>query len=122
MRAVLLVTGTTVTTPRPSRVAVELAWSLLTMIAGRRLFASLPRDGSRSMIRISPRRIGDPVADRVVPQLVLACGFPLLPRCGVVALEVRMTEQAHGVMQGRGAGRETCRFHVFVENRDVLGR
>ena len=51
------VTGTTVITPRPRRSAVVLAPSLLTMTAGRGVFASAPRDGSRSTSRISPRRI-----------------------------------------------------------------
>src|SRR5919109_989641 len=51
------VTGTTVTTPRPSRVAVMFAPSLLTITAGRRLAVSAPRVGSRSTILISPRRI-----------------------------------------------------------------
>ena len=39
-REMLLVSGTTVTTPRPNLAAVALARSLLTMIAGRRLSAS----------------------------------------------------------------------------------
>jgi len=39
----LPVTGTTVTTPRPSRSAVSFARSLLTITAGRRFSASLPR-------------------------------------------------------------------------------
>ena len=51
------VTGTTVTTPRPRRVAVMFAPSLLTMIAGRRLFASEPIAGSKSTLWISPRSI-----------------------------------------------------------------
>jgi len=52
----LLVTGTTVSTPRASRAAVALARSLLTVTAGRRLSVSLPRVGARSVSRISPRR------------------------------------------------------------------
>ncbi len=51
------VTGTTVITPRPSRTQSAFAPSLLTTTAGRRLFASAPRVGSRSTRRISPRRI-----------------------------------------------------------------
>jgi hypothetical protein len=43
----LEVTGTTVTTPRPRRVAVAFTASLLTMTAGRRLAASEPT--ARSM-------------------------------------------------------------------------
>jgi hypothetical protein len=41
--AVLLVTSTTVTTPRPRHVAVALALTLPRMTAGRWLFASLLR-------------------------------------------------------------------------------
>ena len=52
---------TVVTTPRPSRAAVALARSLLTMTAGRRLFASPGRAGSRSVRRISPRSINESV-------------------------------------------------------------
>ena len=62
IRIVLLVTGTTVTTPRPSLEAAALARSLLTTIAGRRLFASLPRVGSRSTSRTSPAALVSPSA------------------------------------------------------------
>lgn len=41
--SVLLVTGTTGTTPRSRRIAAALALSLLTITAGRRMFAALPR-------------------------------------------------------------------------------
>jgi hypothetical protein len=47
----LEVTGTTVTTPRPRRVAVALAASLLTTTADRVLLASHPRVGSRLTAR-----------------------------------------------------------------------
>lgn len=72
IRSVLLVTGTTVTTQRPSRAAIEFARSLLTISAGRRLLASLPRAGSRSASRISPRSIGDPVGRGHTPRRVVA--------------------------------------------------
>ncbi|AAK44696.1 Putative uncharacterized protein [Mycobacterium tuberculosis variant bovis] len=55
--SVLLVTGTTGTTPRSRRIAAALALSLLTITAGRRIFAALPRAGSRSTCQISPRSI-----------------------------------------------------------------
>ena len=45
IRAVLLVTGTTVTTPRPSRAAIALARSLLTITAGRRRVGLAPPPG-----------------------------------------------------------------------------
>src|ERR1700749_1299830 len=56
MRAVLEVTGTTVTTPRPRRVALALAASLLTTTAGRVVLASELRAGSKLTVTISPRR------------------------------------------------------------------
>src|SRR5580658_5922010 len=88
MRAMFVVTGTTVTTPRPKRAAVTLAPSLLTTTAGRRLLASAPRTGSRSTRRISPRRIGpeaigpeaigpEAIADDHVPGLGFAGLLPL---------------------------------------------
>ncbi|CNL47644.1 Uncharacterised protein [Mycobacterium tuberculosis] len=55
--SVLLVTGTTGTTPRSRRIAAALALSLLTITAGRRIFAALPRAGSRSTCQISPHSI-----------------------------------------------------------------
>ena len=84
----MLVTGITVTTPLPRRVAVALALSLLTTTAGRRLSASLPREGSKSATRISPLSTSQPVAECGLPNLVLAGFGPLLPGFRVVTLEV----------------------------------
>ena len=55
IRVTFDVTGTTVMTPRLRRDAVMFAPSLLTITAGRRLLASEPRTGSKSICRISPR-------------------------------------------------------------------
>jgi hypothetical protein len=63
------VTGTIVTMPRPKRSAVAFARSLLTITAGRRLLASAPSTGSRSVRRISPRRIREPVCQGGFPRL-----------------------------------------------------
>jgi len=63
-RAVFEVTGTTVITPRPSRSAVRFAPTLLTTTAGRRLFASALRAGSKSTMQISPRRTLTPTRRR----------------------------------------------------------
>jgi heptaprenyl diphosphate synthase len=52
---VWLVSGTTVTTPRPRVRTAPLRPSLLTITTGRRSLASDPRCGSRSAYRISPR-------------------------------------------------------------------
>lgn len=72
MRAVFEVTGTTVMTPRLSRVAVALAASLLTTTAGRLLLASEPRAGSRLTVTISPRRIQLPRPSAVTASQALA--------------------------------------------------
>ncbi len=103
-RVTLLVMGTTVTTPRPKRAAVALARSLLTTIAGRRLSASLPRAGSRSISRTSPRRICEPVAHCALPRGSLPRGPPALPRCGVVPLQIGVPKEADGMPEGRRAG------------------
>jgi len=94
-------TGTTVTTPRPRRSAVPFARSLLTMTAGRRLFASPPRTGSRSNRRISPRRIGQPVGARGLPGFRLAGGLPFLPGGGVILLEIGITQQPNRKLDRR---------------------
>src|ERR1035441_9195409 len=72
MRGVFEVTGTTVTTPRPSRVAVALAASLLTTTAGRVLLASDPRAGSRVTGAVSPRRIQLPRPAAIAASQALA--------------------------------------------------
>src|ERR1017187_9417752 len=76
MRAVLEVTGTTVTTPRPRRVAVALAASLLTTTAGRVLVASDPRAGSRLIVTISPRRTQFPRPSAAAESQALASSEP----------------------------------------------
>lgn len=66
------VRGTTVAIPRPMRSTAAFDPSLLTITAGRSVFASLPRDGSKSTHRTSQRRIviqagrGVPVPERFV--------------------------------------------------------
>src|ERR1035437_7346686 len=72
MRAVFEVTGTTVTTPRPRRVAAVLAASLLTRAAGRGLLASDPRAVSRLAVTISPRRIQLPSPSAIAASQALA--------------------------------------------------
>src|SRR5664279_2054229 len=102
-RLTLLVTGTTVTTPRPSRAAVAFALSLLTITAGRRLLDSLPRTGSRSTSRISPRRIGQSVRGHVLPGSLVTGRRPLFPGARVVDVELHPTQQEHRLVQGRRA-------------------
>src|SRR5579884_1753610 len=101
----LLVTGTTVITPRPSRAAVALARSLLTITAGRRLLASLPRTGSKSTCQISPRRIPEPVVRGVLPNLVLAGCRPLRPSFVVVIFQSGVAEHTNRTLQTRGPRR-----------------
>src|SRR4051794_2758240 len=122
-RATLLVTGTIVTTPRPRRAATALARSLLTSTAGRRLFASLPRTGSRSTSRISPRRIGHAVRGCRLPRRLLTGGLPLLPRSGVVMLEIGLPQQPQCVLDDRRPALETRGAGVLVQEGDlVLGQ
>lgn len=78
-------TGNTVITPRPSHAALALARSLLTITTGRRVVAALPRGGSKSVKRISPRSFEEPVRGG---------GFP--GRC------IRVLEL--GVVGGRSTG------------------
>src|SRR3954464_13554324 len=116
----LLVTGMTVTTPRCRRAAVALAWSLLTMIAGRRLAASFPSTGSRSTSRTSPRSIVQPVAHGDFPRLALAGRLPLLPRRGVVLAQIGVAQQTHGVLQCGRSRSQSGRPDVLVQGGDVF--
>ena len=63
----------------PGRSAVPFAPSLLTMTAGRRLVASVPRTGSKS--RRAPRLVAfrAAVIDCLVPDVGIALSGPLLP-------------------------------------------
>src|SRR5690348_10297867 len=122
----LLVTGTTVTTPRPSRAAVAFARSLLTTTAGRCLFASLPRAGSKSTCQISPRSITETVVCRRVPERIVAVVGPFSPGVAVVVLEFGMPEHADGATKGRRPRRQpgaldVCvqRFHIFFGKADT---
>src|SRR4029453_5660441 len=92
-----------VTTPRPRRAAVALARSLLTITPGRRLFASLPCAGSRSIRRISPRSIGHPVCDGPLPEGLFAGCLPLLPCGGVSLVEVLLAKQPDRALHSRGS-------------------
>src|ERR1700756_3787302 len=96
----LLVTGTIVTTPRPSREAVAFARSLLTTTAGRRLFTSLPRAGLKSTCQISPRSITEPVARGVLPHVALTGLRPLRPGVAIVLFEGGVAEHANRSLNG----------------------
>src|SRR5580692_4404021 len=78
-----------VMTPRPRRSAEVFAPSLLTITAGRRLFASAPRAGSRSTRQISPRRISQYRRRSWHPRVLhprLATTLPTQPRSRAQAL------------------------------------
>ena len=62
-------------------------------------FASLPRTSSRSVSRISPRSIGQPVADRAVPGSLLAGRCPFVPSGGVVLFQFRVAQQPNRVVE-----------------------
>src|ERR1700682_265170 len=98
MLATLLVTGTTVTTPRPSRVAVALARSLLTTTAGRALFASLPRPAPTTTCHISPRSITEPITGDVLPRIHFACIRPFRPGIAVVVLQRGVSQHANSAL------------------------
>jgi hypothetical protein len=121
MRAMFDVTGTMVITPRPKRAAVELAPSLLTMTAGRRLFASAPLTGSKSTRRISDRCISrETVADNRFPRFFLAGQFPLDECLLVGGTELGPPQKAHGLMQHGGSRCESLFARVSVKELDVL--
>src|SRR5215471_1906994 len=123
MRPVLEVTGTTVITPRPRRVAVALAASLLTTTAGRILFASDPRLGSRLTWTISPRRTS-------VSKTVACGGFPCFGVTGapggpcllVRAFKLAGPQQPHGLVDDRGPGLHPLSLGVGVEELNILIR
>jgi len=74
----LELTGTTVSTPRPSRVAVAFAASLLTMTAGRRLLLPKPRTDRGRRARSAPaHRKPSPMA--LLPGLSVAVSLPIGP-------------------------------------------
>src|ERR1700757_1360035 len=116
----LLVTGTTVTIPRPRRVAAALARSLLTMTAGRCVLASLPRAGSRSTCHTSPRSIDDAVPGRGFPVLALLISRPLRPRFGVILLKVGVAQHLHRALQACRPRRQACFLDVGVQHRNVV--
>src|SRR6478609_3660366 len=121
-RSTLLVMGTTVTTPRPNCAATVLAWSLLTMTAGRRLSASPGRAGARSVSRTSPRRIGEPVGTGRLPVGGVTRGHPLVPGSRIGVLERGVPEPADGALDRGGARSQTLGPGVAVQGGDVLGR
>src|SRR5215469_319300 len=124
MRPVLEVTGTTVITPRPRRVAAALAASLLTTTAGRILFASDRRAGSRLTWTISPRRtsVAKAVACGGFPRLGVTGCAPGRPRLLVRVLELAGPQQSHSPVHDRGPGLNPLSPGVRVEELHVLGR
>src|SRR5580692_11286929 len=111
-----------VMTPRPRRSAEVFAPSLLTITAGRRLFASLPRAGARSTRQISPRRIAEPVTDRLHPHFLLASDRPFHPGFVVVVFKRGVSEHANRTLQASGARRQTDPIDVFIQHRDFFVR
>jgi len=118
----LLVTGTMVMTPRPCRAALALALSLLTITAGRRWLASLPRTGSRSVRRISPRSMKESVGCGDIPRRSVPRGFPLVPGCRIRLFEFRVALQPDRVLNRCGPRCQACRLGVLVQRGDLILR
>lgn len=120
-RSMRLVSGTTVTSPRPRRSTVLLASSPLTITAGRRLAASYSRAGSRSAQTMSPRHIGlvfDTIADCHVPNVVFF--IPIGPELFVLPLEILGAKASQRLANDRRARRLTVLGHLSINELNVL--
>src|SRR4051812_25197680 len=108
-------------TPRPRRVAVRFAASLLTTTAGRRLLAPEPRAGSRSTALMSPRLIGHhPVAGGPIPQPRLVGGGPFLP-CGLVRdAQFCPAKHSNCLVHGGRSRVKSLLLGVRVQELDIL--
>src|SRR5215471_14685545 len=124
MRSVLEVTGTTVITPRPRRVAAALAASLLTTTAGRIFLASDPRAGSRLTWTISPRRtsVGQAVAGGGGPCPRIIAGTPGGPGLLVCVFKLAGPQEPDGPVHDRGPGPDALSLGVGIEEIHVIVR
>src|SRR5450755_4749667 len=91
------------------------------MTAGRCLAASELRTGSKSTVWTSPRRISEPVAGGLFPQLPVAAGVPLLPSLLVGVGETDLAQGVDRLVHGARA-RTGVRSGVLVEELHVLFR
>src|SRR6478672_5371049 len=114
----------TVITPRPRRVAAALAASLLTTTAGRILFASDPRAGSRLTWTTSPRRMSVPkaVAGGGFPRPGVTGRVPGRPCLLVRAFKLAGPQQPDGLVHDRGPGVHALSLGVGVEELHVIVR
>ena len=120
-RSTFKVTGTTVSTPRPSLVAVLFASSLLTMTAGRLLLASAPRTGPDRSRRCHPGASGrDAICQRDIPGSGLAGAAPFTPSLLLVIAQLDRPQQSHGFVHNSRTRANALLRRVGIQEFDVF--